>query len=231
MKAVFFDAGGTLIHIDWKRVAGVVAKVLHRDVPAARLAEGEYAGRALVEAAMANGLVASDSSRWSMHFRATILDAGLTDDEYERVGPAIYAEHRRHHLWSVTLPGTAEALAALRDAGWFVACISNADGTVTQLLKAAGLLEHLAFVVDSGLVGVEKPDRRIFEIALERAGLRPAESYYVGDVHPVDVVGAELAGLTPVLLDPLGRYGTRGCRTAPDVPAFCRELVSLSPAA
>jgi putative hydrolase of the HAD superfamily len=231
MRAVFFDAGGTLIHIDWERVAGVITSVLGREVPAARLAAGEYAGRALVEAAMANGLESSDASRWSMHFRATILDAGLTDEEYDRVAPAIYAEHRRRHLWSVTLPGTHDALAALREAGWFVACISNADGTVTQLLEAAGLLDHLAFVVDSGLVGVEKPDPRIFQIALERSGMRADHAYYVGDVHPVDVVGAERAGLTPVLLDPLGRYGARGCRTTPDVPTFCRELVTLSPAA
>lgn len=231
MRAVFFDAGGTLIHIDWERVAGVIAKVLGRTVSGARLAEGEYAGRALVETAMANGIEATDSSRWSMHFRATVLDAGLTEEEYERVGPPIYAEHRRRHLWSVTLPGTGEALDGLRKAGWFVACISNADGTVTQLLDAAGLLRHLAFVVDSGVVGVEKPDPRIFAIALERSGMAAADSYYVGDVHPVDVVGAERAGLTPVLLDPLGRYAERGCRTAPDVRAFCRELVTLSPAA
>ncbi len=37
--------------------------------------------------------------------------------------------------------------------------------------------------------------------------------------------------LVPVLLDPKGRYGARGCRTAPDVPAFCRELVSAPVAA
>jgi FMN phosphatase YigB (HAD superfamily) len=49
---------------------------------------------------------------------------------------------------------------------------------------------------------------------------------HVGDLFPVDVVGARRAGIEPVLLDPLGRYGDRGCRTAADVPAFCRELVS-----
>jgi len=229
VKAVFFDAGGTLIHIDWERVAGVIAKVLDREIPAARLAEGEYAGRALMEAAMANG--GNDASRWAVHFKGTLRDAGLTEEEYQRVSPAIYAEHRRQHLWSAVVPGTAEALDGLRRAGWFVACISNADGTVSQLLDAAGLLPHLTFVVDSGVVGIEKPDPRIFEMALEQAGVPAGQSFYVGDVHPIDVVGAERAGMTPVLLDPLGRYGTRGCRTAPDVPTFCRELVTLSPAA
>jgi HAD superfamily hydrolase (TIGR01509 family) len=231
VKAVFFDAGGTLIHIDWARVAGVIAKVVGREVPAARLAAGEYAGRALVEAVMASGDGGSDATRWSMHVKATLIDAGLTETEYAMASPAIHAEHRRWHLWSVTVPGTAEGLAALRKAGWFVACISNADGTVARLLEAAGILPHLEFVVDSGVVGVEKPDPRIFEIALERVGVSAAEAYYVGDVHPIDVVGARRAGMTPVLMDPLGRYAARGCRTAPDVPTFCRELVTLSTAA
>jgi len=166
-----------------------------------------------------------------MHFKATLTDAGLTEAEYATAGPAIYAEHRIRHLWSVALPGTADGLDALRKAGWLVACISNADGTVARLLETAGILPHLEFVVDSGVVGVEKPDPRIFEIALERAQVTAAESYYVGDVHPIDVVGARDVGMTPVLMDPLGRYGERGCRTAPDVPTFCRELVTLSTAA
>ncbi len=231
MKAVFFDAGGTLIHIDWERVAGVIAKVQGRGIPASRLAAGEYKGRELIEAIMTGGDGGTDADRWSRHFRATLLDAGVTDEEYATVGPAIYAEHRRRHLWSVTLPGTAEGLAALRRAGWRVACISNADGTVSRLLADAGILPHLEFVVDSGVVGVEKPDPRIFEIALARAGVSAAEAFYVGDVHPIDVVGARGVGMTPVLMDPLGRYGARGCRTAPDVPTLCRELVTLSTAA
>jgi len=134
--------------------------------------------------------------------------------------------HRQKHLWTSVQPGTAEALAALNRAGFFVAVISNADGTVEKLLTGAGLTPHLRFILDSGLVGVEKPDRRIFDMALERAGVGAAESYYVGDLYPVDVVGARNAGLTPVLLDPLGRYGHREVRTAPDVPSFARELVS-----
>ncbi len=84
----------------------------------------------------------------------------------------------------------------------------------------------LDFVVDSGAVGVEKPDPAIFRIALERAGVSAAEAMHVGDLFPVDVVGARRAGLEPVLLDPLGRYADRGCRTSPDVPTLCRELVT-----
>jgi putative hydrolase of the HAD superfamily len=85
--------------------------------------------------------------------------------------------------------------------------------------------------VDSGAVGIEKPDPRIFAMALALADVAPDEALYVGDLYPVDVVGARRAGLEPVLLDPLGRYGDRDCRTSPDVPTLCRELVASRRAA
>ena len=237
MKAVFFDAGGTLVHIDYARVAGVVRQVLRRDVPVADFTAAEYAGRAAVEAGMAKGDLPTDTSRWSVHFRAMLGALGLTDEEFERVGPAVMAEHQRQHLWSHVVPGTAEGLAALRQAGYLVGVISNADGRVEQLLTRLGLRTHLAFVIDSGIVKVEKPDPRIFEIALgearktREAGLAASECYYVGDIYPIDVVGSRNVGMKPVLLDPLGRYGERGCPTITDVPAFCRQLAATRAAA
>jgi putative hydrolase of the HAD superfamily len=101
---------------------------------------------------------------------------------------------------------------------------------VEQLLAGAGFAPHLAFVVDSGVVGIEKPDPRIFDLALGLAGVGAAETLYVGDLYPVDVVGARRAGIEPVLLDPLDRYTARDCRTARDVPTLCRELVAARPA-
>ncbi len=231
MKAVFFDAGGTLIHVDHARVARAASAVLGRELQAADFVAAEYAGRDAVERAMQAGGAPTDRSRWGIHFRAMMAVLGASDEEFERVGPAVIAEQRHAHLWTVVTPGTAEALVSLRRAGFRVACISNADGTVDRLLDAAGLLEHLEFVVDSGRVGVEKPDPAIFRLALEKAGVRADESLYVGDIWSIDVVGARRAGMEAVLLDPLGRYGHRGVRTATDVPSLARELVSAREAA
>lgn len=246
MKAVFFDAGGTLVHIDHPRVAAVIAKVLGRIIDPKGFVEAEYSGRAAVEAGMAKGDLPTDSSRWVVHFRAMLGALGLTDAEFDRVSPAIFEAHRQKHLWSGVYSGTADALASLKQAGYLVAVISNADGHVEELLETVGLREHLEFVVDSGTVGIEKPDPRIFEMAINKAresgesgesgksgesGLAAPDCYYVGDIFPIDVVGSKAVGMVPVLLDPLGRYGERGCRTITDVPAFCRELVSARVAA
>jgi FMN phosphatase YigB (HAD superfamily) len=60
--------------------------------------------------------------------------------------------------------------------------------------------------VDSGAVGVEKPDPRIFTIAAERLGIPPEQLMYVGDLHALDIVGPRRAGMHAVLLDPVGAF-------------------------
>jgi putative hydrolase of the HAD superfamily len=243
VKAVFFDAGGTLVHIDYPRVAHLIRETLGRDVPVDGWIAAEYAGRAAVEAGMVNGDLPTDTSRWSVHFEAMLGALGITADEFTRVGPAVMAAHKEKHLWSGVFSGTADALASLKPAGYMVGLISNADGAVDRLLRSVGLAEYMSFMVDSGKVGVEKPDRRIFDIAMEEAArvlrrrqavdsqLTAADCYYVGDIYSIDVVGSRAAGMVPVLLDPLGRYGDRDCKTIRDVPTFARELVSARRAA
>jgi HAD superfamily hydrolase (TIGR01549 family) len=101
-------------------------------------------------------------------------------------------------------PGTGEALEALLDAGYRLGVISNADGRVEALLQAVGLRDHLEFVVDSAVLGIEKPDPRIFQEGLRLLSLPAEESLYVGDLYPVDVLGAEAVGMQAILLDPAG---------------------------
>lgn len=226
LRAVFFDAGGTLVHVDYARVRDALLRSVGRAPTVEALGDAEYAGRAAVEAAMEAEPALRDGSRWQHHFFGALTSLGFARDELVKAGPEIRAEHERGNLWTVVQEGTAAALATLRARGLIVACISNSDGTVAALLAKVGLASHLDFIVDSGVVGVEKPDPEIFRLALGRAGVAPGEAIHVGDLFEVDVVGARSAGLEPVLLDPLGRYGGRGCRTSPDVPSLCGELVS-----
>ena len=226
LKAVFFDAGSTLVHIDYARVRAALMRTVGRAPSEASLATSEYAGRDAVEAAMATDAALADGSRWQIHFAGALAWLGFSPEEFARAGPEIRAEHRRSNLWCVVHPGTVEALAGLRAGGLTLGCVSNSDGSVAELLQRVGLAPQLQFVVDSGVVGIEKPDPGIFRVALDLARVEPAEALHVGDLFPVDVVGARRAGIEPVLLDPLGRYADRGCRTAPDIATLARELVS-----
>jgi HAD superfamily hydrolase (TIGR01509 family) len=226
LRAIFFDAGGTLVHVDYARVREALLRSVGRAPTGEALAGAEYAGRAAVEAAMEADPALRDGSRWQVHFFGALASLGFAREELVKAGPEIRAEHERANLWTVVQPGVPAALAALRARGLAVACISNSDGTVADLLARVGLGGVLDFVVDSGVVGIEKPDPGIFRLALDRAGVDAADAMHVGDLFAVDVVGARRAGLEPVLLDPLGRYAGRGCRTARDIPSLCCELVS-----
>jgi FMN phosphatase YigB (HAD superfamily) len=61
--------------------------------------------------------------------------------------------------------------------------------------------------VSSCVVGCEKPDRRIFEVALELAGVVPHEALHVGDQPRSDALGATRAGMHALLLDRLDLLG------------------------
>lgn len=84
--------------------------------------------------------------------------------------------------------------------------MSNSDGTVASLLDRAGLAARLACIVDLGVVGIEKPDPRIFALAAARLAVEPEACVYVGDFLSLDVEGARGAGMEGVLLDPIGAW-------------------------
>jgi putative hydrolase of the HAD superfamily len=129
-------------------------------------------------------------------------------------------------LWTEGEPEAEAALRLARARGLRTACISNSNGTVAAILEGLGLARHLDFVIDSSQVGVEKPDPRIFRIALERAGVAATEAVYVGDLYSIDVVGARAAGLSAILMDPGACWGARDCPSAPTALAAVHRVLA-----
>ena len=77
-------------------------------------------------------------------------------------------------------------------------------------------------------MGVEKPDPRIFHLALKELGVKPGEAVHVGDFYQVDVLGARKAGLREgILIDPYGDWEEADCPRIPSVahlPALLEEI-------
>ena len=90
--------------------------------------------------------------------------------------------------------GALSALDALRSAGFVLACVANWDVSLGERLGAAGLADRFALILSSAEAGAEKPDPRIFELALARLGTKPARTVHVGDGE-ADRQGARAAGL------------------------------------
>ncbi len=122
-------------------------------------------------------------------------------------------------LWRFPIAASVTALAALHERGIPIGVVSNAAGQIESVLRRAGVCQvgegdavPVRCVVDSHVVGVAKPDPRIFAPALAALGCTAERVAYVGDSVTIDVAGARAAGLQPVLLDPTT---TTSARTMP----------------
>ena len=109
----------------------------------------------------------------------------------------------------VPIRGVVDGLVRLRAAGFDLAIVSNASGTMEEQLAAHRICSvdgrdavEVRVVVDSEVVGVEKPDPAIFAFALDALGIGPEQAVYLGDSVHFDVRGARAAGLRPVHVDP-----------------------------
>lgn len=213
LRAVLFDAGNTLAHLDYAFIAGMLAEHGHARAPL-EIRIAEYSAKAAIDHHLAprpaenvEGLLWRDAQSERPSYFGIVLHAlGIPDPAAQPILDAFQAHNQERCLWRVVEPDTAAVLTALRARGLTLAVISNADGRVEADLERAGLRSQFAAVVDSHFVGVEKPHPAIFNLALERIQATPDAAMYVGDVFSIDVLGARGAGLAAVLVDTLGRY-------------------------
>jgi putative hydrolase of the HAD superfamily len=208
-KAVLLDVGGIFHLPDHERIRAAFARAeftVNVDV----LDRAHYAGAARFPV---GADVETDwKFRWQEYLDAYITTCGVGHDD-----PALRDDVHKHldsefavgDLWSHIIPGSVDGLRALIATGVHVGIISNADGTVAERLAAQEVLQvgpgigiEVACVIDSGAVGVSKPDPRIFQIALDAIGVAASDSWYLGDMPGIDVVGARAAGLWPIVMDP-----------------------------
>jgi putative hydrolase of the HAD superfamily len=205
VSTVLLDAGGTLVMPSFRRMAEEYAR------------EGVVVDPLALARAEAQARLAYDQSRYArthadpwlnfMHEIARLAEVAAPPlAAFERL--RLY--HDTENLWEEIIAGTEAALTDLR-ARYRLGVISNANGTVKRKFARLGLDHFFDVIVDSAEVGIEKPDVRIFEIALGQMKVPAAEAVYVGDVFKVDVMGARAAGMRAVLIDPNGFHPDKAC--------------------
>ena len=224
IRAVFMDAGNTLVHVDWPEIARL-ARAAGHPLSVEALQVAEYAGREAVNRLVTHPEESDDRSRGPLYFGAILEAAGFPPSSRIEFTEAVRQAHARECLWRCVLPGTREALRRLSDVGYRLAIVSNADGRLASVLKQAELDDLVEFSLDSHIEGVEKPARELFDRALSRMGVHAGESLYVGDLYEIDVVGARAAGMHAVLLDPLGRDPARDVLRFPSIVHVAKELL------
>jgi HAD superfamily hydrolase (TIGR01509 family) len=211
IDTVFLDAGGVLCHPSWTRVAD--ALVRHgAAVTAAALAAAEQRATFDIDQASVIGAT-DDRARGWLYFNLVLHHAGVPQSEATDAALAELREyHRVDNLWEHVEADVAPALAALKARGLKLVVVSNANGRLRHLFDRVDLAKWFDHLLDSHEWGVEKPDPRLFRLALEQSGAEPSRTVHVGDLYYVDVVGARSAGLRDaVLFDMAGLYSEVDC--------------------
>jgi HAD superfamily hydrolase (TIGR01549 family) len=231
VELLSLDAGNTIVFLDHQVCAGIVAPLLARPVAADALERAEgVAKRRLDEGRLLAPLPDADITPAWGAFMATLVQIATGVDEAEAAGCAreLWREHRRFNLWRRVPDGLADGVRALRSAGVPVVVVSNSEGQLIELFARLGLDGLFDLVIDSHLVGVEKPDPRIFALALERIGVAAPRALHLGDTFSTDVLGARAAGMRVALIDPFGHYDGQypDVQRVGDVASVCRSIVS-----
>jgi putative hydrolase of the HAD superfamily len=204
-KAVLLDVGGVFFVPLHDRILGAFDRAGCAP-EAAILDRAHYAGASAFP-------VGDDerewAERWHAYLERFISACEIADDLREEVHVHLDSEFADAALWLQELPGCRDGLQKLAATGVRLGIISNADGMIGQRLAESELLQvgpgigvEVDCVIDSGAVGVAKPDRRIFQLALDAMSIESQDAWYLGDMPGIDVVGARAAGLFPIVMDP-----------------------------
>jgi putative hydrolase of the HAD superfamily len=210
IETVFLDAGGVLVHPNYSRVS----EALQRHgvmVAAAGLGRADLLAKRELDAPQMMRDTAEARRGWH-YFNLVLKHARIPLTEATDAALAeLKTYHQSHNLWESVADDVAPTLARLRARGLRLVVVSNANGMLAFLMERLGLAPSFDVILDSHVEGVEKPDPRLFRIALERSGGDPRSTIHVGDLYHVDVLGARAAGLRAVLFDAGGLYPEVDC--------------------
>jgi putative hydrolase of the HAD superfamily len=208
--AVFFDAGETLVH-PHPTFPDLFAAILRReghDVDAETIRDRIHVVYDRFRAAAETNelwTTSPEKSRRFWHDVYTIFLGDLGIPDGDGLVDTVYREFTdlaNYALFEDVTP----VLDRLRGAGLTLGVVSNFEEWLERLLERLGVREYFEVRVISGVEGLEKPDPRIFELAMERAGVAAADSVYVGDNPEFDVDPALALGMFPVLIDRRDRF-------------------------
>jgi len=200
--AVLFDAGGVLVVPD-PTVLGPLLAPHGGDTSLEAHIRAHYRGMAV------KSLAGVGEKFWDEYNHEYVASVGVRADERDYAA-RVLERTRNAYIWRWPIPDSLTALAALGEAGIPMGVVSNASGQIEDALLrsrvcqvGSGAHVQMRVIIDSHVVGVAKPDPKIFDFALERfSEFDRSRVAYVGDSVTMDIGGARAARLLPILLDP-----------------------------
>ncbi len=218
IRAVFFDLDGTLRHnlpsggeffADYAIELGLPATSEDR-LRAMRWEHLYWANSAELKADKL--AYPDDKLFWDMYARRQLVALGASNQQADALAPKVTQYMAASYNPKSIVPEDAmRLLPALKDGGYTLALISNRERPYQEEIEALGLAPFFELVLAGGHLQMWKPEPQIFAHACEQLSVEPSETAYVGDNYFADVVGAQRAGLQPVLYDPRGVFPDPDC--------------------
>jgi HAD superfamily hydrolase (TIGR01509 family) len=223
VRAVTFDYGQTLAELDHDFMALRVRSFGGELDPRAACAASVTAWEAY---GVAKTLGHARAWREMMleFLRAGSLrpSGGASEPGYaEKMAERLWQAQPTTNLWRKPISGMFELVHELASREIPVGVISNSEGRLAELLEELGEASPFRVIVDSGRLGIDKPDPRIFEHAAHALGTPLTDIVHIGDAWEADVIGARKAGAQAVWFAPSDD------RVLPDGVVACRNAAEL----
>lgn len=206
LEAVFLDLGDTLVTERTSRAAvyAAVARAHGLAVQEEELGPAMTRAHAALPQRLVDGSFRYSDGWFRAFQRQVFADFALPEARFEALSRDLFAAFEDARTFRLH-DGARELVATLRARGLVVGLISNWSARLGPLLEALGLAQAFDVVLGSAELELEKPDPRLFRLALERARVAPERALHAGDRLDLDVEGARAAGLRAVLVDHAGR--------------------------
>ncbi|MBN1683583.1 HAD family hydrolase [Candidatus Bathyarchaeota archaeon] len=229
IQGILFDFGGTLYDyypansVIWSRIAKRLGAEIPPDDPRIWIGMRKQSIEATKRAKPFSTL-----SREEIHTLNLHVLAAMGIDEKGTIEIISEEFNKRGHGYRIN-PESKETLEKIYSIGLKIGLVSNCPSKFGKprrmIIEEDGISHYFCAIILSGEVGYEKPEKEIFNIALDSLGLHDASKVMiVGDSLLADVIGAQNAGLIPVLYDPLGFHSGENVITIQKLSEIFRYL-------
>ena len=215
-RILFTDWGGTLVQALRDPFPLYESVLRARGIPVER-SRFEIAWKTLPteNAAAEHAFLGRTDAYWRAWDARVLKALGISDSEGS-ISDGLRNEFVAPR-WHAPFPETYEVLQRLIGRGYRIHIVSNNTEDLRSIVSNLGWSDLFSSITFSQEVGAEKPDPRIFRLALHRATVDPKGVWHVGDSWTADVQGALGVGLSPIWLNRETSEAPAGVPTTPDL--------------
>ncbi|MFA6227447.1 MAG: HAD-IA family hydrolase [Candidatus Paceibacterota bacterium] len=170
----------------------------------------KYTDKELIEAFSQQIDIPSMENWWLEFHSGVFMTLGIEDKKIlelinKDISDLVYKDSSIYRLY----PDVLETLSFLKKKKVKIGMITNAHGTIREIINELGITEYFDYITISCEVGLSKPDPKIFEYTFEKMGLHNKDVLFVGDSYHTDVVGSEIAGCAIAIIDRKDKDGKK----------------------